>query len=397
MNLHTEEIEAAFEAHLENIANYDRLMSATRSINATCHVPNNDRAGLEMIADHLGVDVVSTEGLAEMVKSAAKAMQDSFSKVLETLAIWVDKTGRKETARLRRQLDELQGEPAVKQLSDRGLADSLSIDGRLTLDHTHTAQDIEQITNAFMDEYIPDVTQRDYEIWSLMDKGGLLGWRGKPDNIHSVLVNIIRFLASNKEPHMPLMGQGADKVIGDRSVFKQAAVVRDMSYANLTSDTEAQTLIKRYTEDKRHVNGRRAARKGTSVARVGVVPVLSPSELSSALDAMTQICDSIERTVAIRNQIRGELRQLSYMRVLVGSFNTKEILNVVESDGTTSKREVFKLDQADRQRTDLIVRYVSRDTYDSIKIIMVLSDLQIGAWNSIRDHVGESLNSYRSP
>lgn len=397
MSLHTQEIEIAFEAHLENVAKYERLMSATRSINATCRVPNNDRAGLEMIAQSLDVEVVSTEGLAEMVKSAAKAMQDSFSRVLETLSIWVDKTGRKETARLRRKLEELHGEPAVKQISDRNLADSLSVDGRLVLDHTHTAQELDQLTNAFTDEYIPDITQRDYEIWSLMDKGGLLGWRGKPDNIHSVLVNIIRFLASNKEPNMPLMGQGMDKVIGDRSVFKKAAVVRDMSYAKLSSDSEAQTLIKRYTEDKRYVNGRRAARKGTGVARVGVVPVLSVSELSSAVDAMTQICDTIERTVAIRKQTRGELRQLSYVRVLVGSFNTSEILNVVETDGTTSQREVFKLDEADRQRTDLIVRYVSRDIYDSIKIIMVLSDLQIGAWGAIRDHVGESLNSYRSP
>ncbi len=397
MSIETESFESAVKDHLENCAKYEQLMRTARTISANCFVPANDRAGLEMIAADLGVDSISAEGLVEMVKSAATAMRASLNRVLETVAIWADKTGKKEAARLRRRVEELQGEPATKQISDRSLADNLSIDGRMVTDHTATADDVRQISYAFLDEYFPDVAHRDYEIWRLMDKGGLLGWRGRPDNIHSVLVDILSFLVTNKEPTVPLKDQGTDIVIGDRSVFKKSPLVGEPSFTKLNGDSDAQTLIKRYVADKRVVRGRREIKRGSSVARVGVVPVLSPTEMNETLDAMSKICDTLERTVAIRKQTRSETATLSEMRVLVEAFNTSEIVNVLQADGSSTQREIFALDEADRQRVDLIVRYVSRDLYDTARILLVLTDMQMGVWGAMRDHVRASLDSYRSP
>lgn len=389
-------IQQAFIDHENICENQLRLMRMARTIDPQCEVSSADRASIEMLAGDLA-DTVSTEGLGDMVRKASGAMFASFNKVMDTVGVWIDNTGRKEIVQMRKQLDTLQDGPKQKQLPDPELAESLSIDGRLMLDHDRTAHMVHELNVAFLDEFIPDVSERDSGIWGLLALSGFI--KEKPgaisDKLSDTIADIVEHLADSKPPALPLPENGLDRVIGNRSIFVNRKNP-PLDFSGLKTDSKAQKVIADYEKEGRRLASLATARHGEGDARVNVVPILSLSEISATLEVMEKICDEMERAVTIRKQSKKKLELMSNVRVMVSTFDTSEIVQSMDEFGNKTSDTVYRLTPADRQRVDLIVRYVSQSIYDSAGIIRLLIELQHGVWESLRNHVRGSMRQYRS-
>lgn len=395
MNIEEEDLVIAQEQFEADRQKFRQVVSFALPLLRQGAIAPSDQPALEMFGHDLGVDVASVEGLKDMAVKAATQLRQSFGAFMEKLGIWFDSTGRKEILYLRKRVEEIQSEAVQKTIADRKLADQMSIDGRPVSDASKIFSDLQTIVNAFMDEYVPDLINRDLAVWDeLVHSGAIDVHWGDPEKIGDALEKIIAKLVRGSIPELHLTGDGTDRVIGDRSVFYKSRGHRPTNPSRLT-DVDTRKLNELIEKEDRHLRGVGDLVRGVGVSRVGVLDVLTPAAMNEALDAMSSICDLIERTIAIRKQGGRDRKQANELRALIEYFDDSEIIEVVESNGQTRQVEVTTLDRVDRQRIELALTFLNMDVNNSVDIIRSVMALQEGVWKSLRSYVKASLKHYR--
>lgn len=353
-----------------------------------------ERAALEMLGAEVGIEP-GLEDLRSFAESTGKAISKKLGRIGESIAIFFDTTGKRELARLRREVSELgDKQPKRTTISDRKLANTLTLNNVSVSDLGAEASRVEDFANALTDKYIPAVITRDSRLWNVMQGSGYLR-NGQDDSLEAMIDDLISDLAKNHKSFLSMLpDKGLSRFPGGRGLMVQGQPPTFRAVRN-ASDPDTTKLIEHYRTLTITRGGRSLNTRPQVQSYTGVAQTLTVEGMTSALDAVETLTRALERATAILNNSPAGRLQSNVRTVL----NSAEVIEEYEvGDETSDDSTVIttsNLSEPDSNRLRLVIEYVTHPQFNAAALMIDMTYVIASQWRTYVDYIKSSMRQYK--
>lgn len=350
---------------------------------------------LEMLGNDLGI-VPGNEDFKSFAAAASNAIGAKLKRFAESVAIFFDGTGKKELARLRREVEEVTGEARKGVISDRELANQFSIGSQEVRDVPGAMQKVVEFINALTDDYVPAILDRDAEYWHVLSSSRYFRSEGvELDTIGEMIDDMMTEVARHHPTHLSkLPDNGLTIFMGGRKLFTESKPPQfslDRG-ANNPADTKVLRALQELTVSGA---GRAGATNVTAQTHTGVIKTLSQQEMRDQLEHIERMVQLLERVKAIfQGTRRGNVQ--SQIQTILSTVEKLESYDVHNKDGSFVETiTTSNLDRADSNRLKLLIAYITHSQFDLASLLINATHLIVGQYKAHVSYVKASMKMYR--
>ncbi len=278
----------------------------------------------------------------DVIKRTAAASKQRFHQWVETVRIYLDRTGGLALDRLRKQLDNTSGDDSGQMFIDQSLADRLAVDGRVPSDfHDATARLLDVVN--ILERILPTLVRINHDLMSLIGKLDARTVPQDPAAAHALIMKMVQTLNRHPTSHEIFPSHWhTHQFVGGRKLLsavtyeatEKSAVVKDAASLRLFEALGHQTIA--------------LATKGRVQKSINPrLRVLSRSECRTMIDHGERLTDALYGLVRLLDRYEDE----------PGSRQVIDSLDVLEK---TWAEVGVRLETEDRHRLKWVVAYFDR-------------------------------------